>query len=182
LEASEILDKLVQAEPGNQDAKDLLADVYEQLGYQQENPGLRNSFLAGAFELRSGVPKGATPDAMTPDVARAMTTDLFLDFLGILMDGRKADGMAFTINLVTPDNGEQFVLEMSNNTLTNIQGYQAEDADLTLTITRVGVALAMITSRFSASLHRRLFDSIPSSRFFRVRLDLLSRMITTTSR
>jgi len=142
-EASEILDKLVQAEPGNQDAKDLLADVYEQIGYQQENPGLRNSFLAGAFELRSGIPEGATPDSMSPDIARAMTTDLFLDFLGILMDGRNADGMAFTINLVTPDNGEQFVLEMSNNTLTNIEGYQVEDADLTLTITRLGLAQAM---------------------------------------
>jgi alkyl sulfatase BDS1-like metallo-beta-lactamase superfamily hydrolase len=120
-----------------------LADVYEQIGYQQENPGLRNSFLAGAYELRSGIPEGATPDSMSPDIARAMTTDLFLDFLGILMDGRNADGMAFTINLVTPDNGEQFVLEMSNNTLTNIEGYQAEDADLTLTITRLGLAQAM---------------------------------------
>jgi alkyl sulfatase BDS1-like metallo-beta-lactamase superfamily hydrolase len=52
--AVEILDKLVFAEPGNQAAKDLLADVYEQIGYQQENPGIRNAFLAGAFELRSG--------------------------------------------------------------------------------------------------------------------------------
>jgi alkyl sulfatase BDS1-like metallo-beta-lactamase superfamily hydrolase len=140
LEASEILNKLVFAEPQNQPAKDLLADVYEQIGYQQENPGLRNSFLAGAYELRSGIPEGETPDSMTPDIARAMTTDLFLDFLGILMDSGKADGMEFTINLVTPDNGEQFVIELSNNTLTNIEGYQAENVDLTLTITRLGLA------------------------------------------
>ena len=139
LEASEILNKLVFAEPQNQPGKDLLADVYEQLGYQQENPGLRNSFLAGAYELRSGIPEGASPDSMTADLARAMTTDLFLDFLAIMMDGRKADGMAFTINLVTPDNGEKYVVELSNNTLTNIEGYQAEDADLTLTITRQGL-------------------------------------------
>jgi alkyl sulfatase BDS1-like metallo-beta-lactamase superfamily hydrolase len=147
LEASEILNKLVHAEPQNQEAKDLLADVYEQLGYQQENPGLRNSFLAGAYELRTGIPEGATPDSMTADIARAMTTNLFLDFLGILMDAHKADGMAFTINLVTPDNGEQFVIELSNNTLTNIEGYQAEDADLTLTITRLGMAQAMIGAK-----------------------------------
>ena len=138
-EASEILDKLVFGEPGNQAAKDLLADVYEQLGYQQENPGLRNSFLAGAFELRSGIPTGESPESLTADVARAMTTDLFLDFVGILMDSRKAEGMEFTINLVTPDNGEQYVIELSNATLTNIEGYQAEDADLTLTITRLGL-------------------------------------------
>ena len=143
LEASEILNKLVFAEPQNQPGKDLLADVYEQIGYQQENPGLRNSFLAGAYELRSGIPEGATPEGLTPDVIRAMTTELFLDFLGILMDSRKADGMAFTINLVTPDNGEQFVIELSNNTLTNIEGYQAEDADLTLTISRLGMGQVM---------------------------------------
>ena len=76
---------------------------------------------------------------MTADIARAMTTDLFLDFLGILMDSRKTNGMAFTINLITPDNGEKYVLELSNDTLTNIEGYQAEDADLTLTITRLGL-------------------------------------------
>jgi alkyl sulfatase BDS1-like metallo-beta-lactamase superfamily hydrolase len=48
--------------------------------------------------------------------------------------------MAITINLITPDNGEKFVIELSNNTLTNIEGFQAEDADLTLTITRLGLA------------------------------------------
>ncbi len=38
--AVEILNKLVFAEPRNMAARNLLADVYEQLGYQQENPGL----------------------------------------------------------------------------------------------------------------------------------------------
>ena len=56
--AAEIVNKLVQAEPQNQPAKELLADIFEQLGYQQENPGLRNSFLAGAYELRTGIPQG----------------------------------------------------------------------------------------------------------------------------
>jgi hypothetical protein len=56
LHASEILNRLVQAEPDNQAAKDLLADVFEQIGYQKENPGLRNSFLAAAYELRNGIP------------------------------------------------------------------------------------------------------------------------------
>jgi alkyl sulfatase BDS1-like metallo-beta-lactamase superfamily hydrolase len=144
LAASEILDKLVFAEPQNQAAKDLLADVYEQIGYQQENPGLRNAFLAGAYELRSGIPEGASPKTSGPDMIRAMSTELFLDFLGIRMDGRKADGMAFTINLVTPDNGEEFLIELSNSTLTNIEGFQADDADLTLTINRADLEQTMM--------------------------------------
>jgi alkyl sulfatase BDS1-like metallo-beta-lactamase superfamily hydrolase len=142
--ASEILDKLVFAEAQNQAAKDLLADVYEQLGYQQENPGLRNAFLAGAYELRSGIPTGASPKSSGPDVIRAMSTGLFLDFLGIRMDGRKAEGMAFKINLVTPDNGEKYLIELSNETLTNIEGYQANDADLTITINRADLEQTMM--------------------------------------
>jgi alkyl sulfatase BDS1-like metallo-beta-lactamase superfamily hydrolase len=142
--AQEILNKLVQAEPENQAAKQLLADVFEQIGYQQENPGLRNSFLAGAFELRSGIPTGASPKSSGPDVIRAMSTELFLDFIAIRMDSRKAEGLEFTINLVTPDNGEKFVVELSNATLTNIEGYQAEDPDLALTIDRSDLETVMM--------------------------------------
>ena len=116
------MNKLVQAEPDNAEAKDLLADIFEQIGYQQENPGLRNSFLAAAYELRTGIPQGETANSSSPDVIRAMSTELFLNFLGIRMDSRKAEGLRFTINLVTPDNGEKFIIEMENATLTNIAG------------------------------------------------------------
>lgn len=145
--ASEILNKLVQAEPGNGEAKDLLADVYEQIGYQQENPGLRNSFLAGAYELRTGIPAGETADSSSPDVIRAMSTELFLNFLAIRMDARKAEGFEFTINLVTPDNGEKFIVELANATLTNIQGFQAEAPDLTLTINRSDLEQTMMGAK-----------------------------------
>ena len=134
--AQEILNKLVYAEPQNQEAKDLLADVFEQIGYQQESPSVRNSFLAGAMELRSGIPTGASPKSAGPDVIRAMTTELWLDFLAVRLDSAKAKGKSFKINLVTPDNGEQYVVELSNATLTNIEGFQADDADLTVTINR----------------------------------------------
>jgi alkyl sulfatase BDS1-like metallo-beta-lactamase superfamily hydrolase len=134
--AQEILNKLVYAEPGNQEAKDLLADVFEQTGYQQESPSVRNSFLAGAYELRNGIPTGASPKTSGPDMIKAMTTELWLDFLGIRLDSRKAEGKSFRINLVTPDNDEKFVVELSNATLTNIDGVQAKDADLTITIDR----------------------------------------------
>ncbi len=134
--AQEILNKLVQAEPQNQAAKDLLADVFEQVGYQQENPGLRNSFLAAAYELRSGIPQGEAASSSSPDVIRAMSTELFLNFLGIRMDSRKAEGMQFTINLITPDNGEKFLVELENATLTNIKGFLAEKPDLSITINR----------------------------------------------
>ncbi len=141
--ASEILNKLVQAQPQNQAAKDLLADIFEQIGYQQENPGLRNSFLAGAHELRTGIPQGQTASTSSPDVVRAMSTELFLNFLGIRMDSAKAEGMRFTINLITPDNGEKFIVELENATLTNIKGFLASQPDITLTINRSDLELTM---------------------------------------
>ena len=64
--ATEIVNKLVQAEPGNAEAKDLLADIFEQIGYQQENVGLRNSFLAAAYELRTGIPQGESARFIEP--------------------------------------------------------------------------------------------------------------------
>ena len=145
--ASEFANKLVLAEPDNQMAKDLLADIFEQIGYQQENPGLRNCFLAATYELRNGIPQGAVTSSSSPDVVRAMTTELFLNFLGIRMDSRKAEGLKFTINLVTPDNGEKFIIEMNNATLTNIAGFQAEKPDLTLTINRSDLEQTMMGAK-----------------------------------
>ncbi len=142
--AQEILNKLVYAEPQNQEAKDLLADVFEQIGYQQESPSVRNSFLAAAYELRNGIPTGASPKTAGPDVISAMTTDLWLDFLAIRLDSAKAEGHEFKINLITPDNGEKFVVELSNATLTSIAGYQADDADLTITLNRSDLEKTMM--------------------------------------
>jgi alkyl sulfatase BDS1-like metallo-beta-lactamase superfamily hydrolase len=144
LEASEILNKLVFAQPGNQPAKDLLANAFEQLGYQKESPTLRNIYLQGAYELRNGLPSGTPARSSGPDMVRAMSTENWLDFIGISIDPRKADGMRFTINLITPDNGEKHLIEMSNATLTNIKGEEAKNPDLTITLNRADLNQVMM--------------------------------------
>jgi len=143
-EASEILNKLVFAQPNNQPAKDLLADAFEQLGYQMESPTLRNIYLQGAYELRNGLPGGQGVRSNAPDVIRAMSTENWLDFIGISVDPRKAEGMRFTINLFTPDVGEKYIIEMSNATLTNIKGEQAQNPDLTITLNRADLNQVMM--------------------------------------
>jgi alkyl sulfatase BDS1-like metallo-beta-lactamase superfamily hydrolase len=142
--AAEILNKLVFAEPENQQARRVLADVYEQLGYRAESTSVRNSFLQGAFELRNGLPGGIPPRPTGPDVIRAMSTEQWLDFIGISLDPKKAEGIRFTINLVTPDNGEQYTIEMTNATLTNIKGFQAKTPDLTVTVNRADLNQVMM--------------------------------------
>jgi linear primary-alkylsulfatase len=76
-----------------------------------------------------------------------MSTELFLNFLGIRMDSRKAEGMRFTINLITPDNGEKFIVELENATLTNIKGHVAEKPDLALTINRSDLERTMMGAK-----------------------------------
>ena len=118
--AMEIVNKLVCAEPQSKRAKSVLADVFEQLGYQYESAGLRNSFLSAARELRNGI----------------------RPTLGLETGG--PGGIKFKLNFVTPDNGEKLVVEMSNGTLTNIVVFTASDADATLTINRADLVPVMM--------------------------------------
>ena len=142
--AVEILNKLVYGEPELEAGRHLLADAFEQIGYQQESPSVRNSFLAAALELRSGIPSGAAPKSTGPDMVRALSTLQFLDYLGIRLDTAAAGDAAFVMNLITPDNGEKFVVELSNGTLTSLEGFVAADPDLTLTLDRADLENAMI--------------------------------------
>jgi alkyl sulfatase BDS1-like metallo-beta-lactamase superfamily hydrolase len=144
LHAVEILDKLVFAEPRNQPARDLLADAYEQLGYQMESTSMRNSFLQGVYELRNGMPTGTAPSTGSADVIRSMPTGFWLDFLGISMDPKRSEGMELTINLVLPDIGEKYLVELRNATLTNIEGVQSPQPDLTLTMDRADLNRVML--------------------------------------
>jgi len=134
--AMEILNKLVYAEPDNADGKDLLAAAFEQLGYQYESASMRNVFLSSAQELRNGTPVIPAPRGTSPSLARAMTTTQWWDAMATRVDSNVADAMEFTINFITPDNGEQFVIEMSGATLSNIQGYLSEDPDVSITMNR----------------------------------------------
>jgi len=142
--AMEIVNKLVYAQPENTDAKFLLADIFEQLGYQYESTSMRNAFLAAAAELRHGVQAVSGLESGGPDTVRALTTSQWWDAVATRVDTAKANGINFKLNFVTPDTGEKLVIEMSNGTLTSIGGYTAPDADATLTIDRADLLPVMM--------------------------------------
>jgi alkyl sulfatase BDS1-like metallo-beta-lactamase superfamily hydrolase len=134
--AQEILNKLVYAQPQNTAAKELLADTFEQLGYQYESTSMRNVFLASAQDLRNGMPAIPAPRGTSPGLASAMTTTQWWDSVAIRVDSAKADGINFTLNFVTPDTNQSFAVEMSNGTLTNIEGFLAPQPDATIRVNR----------------------------------------------
>ena len=56
---AEVLNHVVMADPEHISARALLADTYEQLGYQSESAPWRNFYLCGTLELRSCLPESA---------------------------------------------------------------------------------------------------------------------------
>ena len=98
----EILNKLVQAEPNNADSQGpAWPTSSNSSATSRKTQDLRNSFLAAAYELRTGIPQGETAShQVRPTSSGQCRLSLFLNFLGIRMDSRKAEGLRFTINLV----------------------------------------------------------------------------------
>ncbi|XZG69704.1 alkyl/aryl-sulfatase [Chitinibacteraceae bacterium HSL-7] len=130
---AEVMKHAVFANPDNSDAKNLLADALEQLGYQAESGPWRSVYLQGAYELRNGVPKAGGTQTATPDTIRAMTPDMLFDYLSVRVNPEKAAGKNYAINLNLPDLKQKYTLTMENAVL-NYSDKQAAKADVTLTM------------------------------------------------
>lgn len=132
---AEALKQVVFAEPDNKDAKELLADTYEQLGYQAESGPWRSVYLQGAFELRNSVPDLPVANTASPDTIRAMDPEMLFDFFGVRLNGEKAAGKNLTLNIDFTDLGKQYALTVENATL-NYTDTLADEADVKLTLTK----------------------------------------------
>lgn len=132
---AEVMKQVVYADPKNQQARNLQADAFEQLGYQAESGPWRNFYLSGAKELRDGVKKIATPNTASPDVARAMSLEQIFDFLAIRLNGERAAGKDITLNLKFTDTKQNYTLKLKNGVL-NSFAKPAEKPDATYTLTR----------------------------------------------
>jgi alkyl sulfatase BDS1-like metallo-beta-lactamase superfamily hydrolase len=132
---AQVMSHLVFANPKNREATLLLADAMEQLGYQSESSIWRNHYLQAAYELRNGVGPKA-PSAAAEEMLPAMTLPMIFDYLGIRLNGPKAEGKKIVINWNFTDVQQQYALNLENCALTYRMGKQAPDADLNLTLTR----------------------------------------------
>ena len=134
--AAELLNHLVFATPDNEAGKNLLADAYEQMGYQAESGPWRNFYLTGAQELRRGILKPERARTVSPDLIASVPTSMFLDFMGVRFDPEDADDLKVKINFDFTDTDEQFVLSLENSVLNNIPGKQDPEANASLKLTR----------------------------------------------
>lgn len=130
------MNQVVFADPRNRAARELGADALEQLGFQAEAGTWRNAYLVGAMELRNGVPKIPAGNTANADTLKAVSNELFFDFLGVRLDAAKAEGKSMVINWNFTDSKQQFVMTLENSALTHVAGRQAPQADATLTLAR----------------------------------------------
>lgn len=133
---ADAMSQVVFAEPDNRAARELAADAMEQMGYQAESATWRNAYLFGALELRRGMAAPAAPARAGRDIVRNLSLDLFFDFLGVRLNGDKAEGKSITINWTFPDLGQRYVLTLQNCALTYLADRHAEAADATVALDR----------------------------------------------
>ena len=114
---AEVLNHLVFADSENEHAKTLLAQTYDQLGYQSESGPWRDVYLSAAHELRIGAPKGIAGDVNPANMMKHIPISKFFDAMSVRINGLQADGKTITVNITFTDRQENYVLHLENAVL-----------------------------------------------------------------
>jgi alkyl sulfatase BDS1-like metallo-beta-lactamase superfamily hydrolase len=134
--AAELASHAVFADPGPGDgsaeARDVLVQALQRLGYGAECATWRNCFLTGADELRHGVT--ATP-LSAGGMARALSVTQLFDTIAIRIDGPRAASTTLSALWHFTDTGEDYWMELSNGVLIHHPTRHTPKADVTLTLT-----------------------------------------------
>jgi alkyl sulfatase BDS1-like metallo-beta-lactamase superfamily hydrolase len=140
----------VFAEPANKAAKALLAQTYDQMAYMAESGPWRDVYLTGALELRQGAPAAGLDLSNAIDLIEETPVDQFFELMAVMLNGPKADGETFVLNITFTDLEENYVLELENAVLHQRKGSPSPDADASIDITHA-LFVQMLTGGAGAS-------------------------------
>lgn len=129
--SSDILNQLVFADARNADARALLADSYEQQGFQAEAATWRNMFLSAARDLRQEPKPGSGTTSI--DMISAIPTDLLLDSIATRIDPAIIGNAALTLNFNFEDRNEKARVTVERAVMINEMGYAHGAPAVTLT-------------------------------------------------
>jgi len=114
---AQLLNHLIFAQPDHNDARELLARAYDQLGYQSESGPWRDIYLTGALELRHGNESSNNNIKNAKDMlAHTPITSLF-DALGVSLNGPRAEGVNLSVKVNFTDSNESYLLWVENSVL-----------------------------------------------------------------
>jgi alkyl sulfatase BDS1-like metallo-beta-lactamase superfamily hydrolase len=128
--ASELLQNLVFAAPDNAAARALLAESYEQQGFQAESAIWRNQFLAAARDLRQG--RAATPAAQSSDLIAAISTQELLDSAATRFAPERFGARRLTLAIDLPERKETAMIEANGRVLIGRTGALPAGPDVTI--------------------------------------------------
>ncbi|WP_162291035.1 alkyl/aryl-sulfatase [Erythrobacter colymbi] len=128
--ASDLAQNLVFAAPDNTKAKALLAQSYEQQGYQAESAIWRNQFLSAANDLRRG--RAESSAAQSNDMIAAISTQELLDSAATLFAPEKPGARNFSIAIEIPDRGETATLEVGEEVMIGRAGVLPDKPAVTI--------------------------------------------------
>ena len=142
----DLLNNIVAYKGANQNVNYLMADAFEQLGYQEENALYRNLYLSGAYELRQGGNVPNQLNTISPEVIAALPPELLLSFLSMTVDQEKALGLGnHTVDLNLKGEA-QFSLELHHGVLNFVKGFESKNPDASMEISKLDL-IALMTKK-----------------------------------
>jgi alkyl sulfatase BDS1-like metallo-beta-lactamase superfamily hydrolase len=127
---AQVLNHLVFADPDNEEARALQADLLEQMGYQSESGPWRDFYLMGAQELRTPISASATPRQAAPGQLRNLPAESLLDSLSVRLNGEAAGALDLELTVRFTGGEGVFTLKVENAVLHHRTGDGAPEVAL----------------------------------------------------
>ena len=140
---AQVVNHVIFADPNNQEARQLQADAFEQMGYQAESATWRNAYLYGAHELRNGYlefPLGAGRA-----LGHAMTAEQLVDTMGMRFDPDAFGRDSARINVHLTDLDEHHVIGVARKAVHHDPDMVDAEADVSVVLTRRTLVLILAT-------------------------------------
>ena len=130
---AEVLNHVVMAEPEHIPGRALLADTYEQLGYQSESAPWRNFYLCGALELREGLPETSNY-AASSGMAAGIPIENIFQVMAVRLMPEQAAAQDLRLLLHFSDLENDYLLQIKNAVLHYFLAKPGIDADAQLSL------------------------------------------------
>lgn len=138
---AEVLNHVVMDNPEHLEGRALLADTFEQLGYQSESAPWRNFYLCGALELREGLPKGSNY-VPSEGMVKGIPLENLFQLMAVRLNGKRAENLSLNFNIIFTDT-DSYLLTIENAVLHGFRNKQSDKPDAVLKISSLNFKLLM---------------------------------------
>ncbi len=151
--ASELLNRVVMSDSGDQEARNLLADCYQQMAYWQENGMWRNMYLSAAKELREGIPSAQMQSLGGASLLKVIPTETLFEMLAVRLNPEASEGQGASIRFELVDTGEVFDASVHNDVLTFRKSRpDAQECDASVSLAKMQLAAAVFSGRLPGGM------------------------------